>query len=630
MIEQKCKEIMNEFEERITTIEEALKNKCDERKVRDIIKEELASGTKGDTPQESTTTQQKATSNTQEVLTELEDRKKRENNILVFGVKEQTNNDGSERKKQKNRTANKERKLDPDRTKNHRNSQDRLKCFYTNADSLPNKLHELKFRLTGKEADIIGITEIYPKNARYLPQKSEFLINGYDLFMNDNNKNCHRGVGIYVKEGFKGGEVNIGNVFKESVSVKINLSDKNCLLIGCLYKSPNSSAENVEELNNIIATVSSNPAYSHLLLIGDINMPKINWNTWSSNNDREGENFIECLRDNYLYQHVREHTRDRKGNEPSILDLIITNEDEMIKDISYESPIGSSDHLVLIFDIFCKTLQSVNETPRLKYSKGDYNGMRGEMPDDWTGIMHGNIAELHQGNKKDHMPLKESILKKINKKHRAWQRYMETKSEEKYKEYAKIRNQLKWGVRKSKRELEKKIAEDIKEQPKKFWKYVNSKRKVKTGISDLKGLNGDDTKIAVRDKDKAEVLAKFFSSVFTHEPLGDLPEFNKSNIVHPFEDIICTQQKVEKLLSDLNENKSQGPDMMHPKILKELRKHISKPLSEIFNKSLQDGKLPKAWKEANITAVFKKGSKSEAGNYRPVSLTSIVGKTLEN
>ncbi|XP_033729737.1 uncharacterized protein LOC117318912 [Pecten maximus] len=100
MIEQKCKEIMNEFEERITTIEEALKNKCDERKVRDIIKEELASGTKGDTPQESTTTQQKATSNTQEVLTELEDRKKRENNILVFGVKEQTNNDGSERKKE--------------------------------------------------------------------------------------------------------------------------------------------------------------------------------------------------------------------------------------------------------------------------------------------------------------------------------------------------------------------------------------------------------------------------------------------------------------------------------------------------------------------------------------------------
>lgn len=82
-------------------------------------------------------------------------------------------------------------------------------------------------------------------------------------------------------------------------------------------------------------------------------------------------------------------------------------------------------------------------------------------------------------------------------------------------------------------------------------------------------------------------------------------------------------------MSKLNENKSQGPDQMHPRVLKELRKQISKPITDIFNKSLMDGKLPSNWKEANITAIFKKGSKSEAGNYRPVSLTSIIGKTLE-
>lgn len=212
---------------------------------------------------------------------------------------------------------------------------------------------------------------------------------------------------------------------------------------------------------------------------------------------------------------------------------------------------------------------------------------------------------------------------------RAWQRYMETRTEEKFKEYTRIRNQLKWEIRKSKRELERKIAEDIKEQPKKFWKYVNSKRKVKTGISDLKGLDGDLQKIAVRDQDKAEVLAKFFSSVFTQEPPGGLPDFQERDISYQFEEINCTPEAIEKLLYDLNENKSQGPDMMHPKTLKELRKQISNPLAEIFNRSLQEGKLPEAWKEANITAIFKKGSKSEAGNYRPVSLTSIIGKTLE-
>ncbi|PJE77527.1 hypothetical protein CI610_03548 [invertebrate metagenome] len=128
---------------------------------------------------------------------------------------------------------------------------------------------------------------------------------------------------------------------------------------------------------------------------------------------------------------------------------------------------------------------------------------------------------------------------------------------------------------------------------------------------------------------KAEVLAKFFSSVFTQEPQGDLPEFKPRNITFPFEDIIVNSQLVEKLLSNLNENKSQGPDNMNPRVLKELRKNISEPVADLFNKSLSDGKLPQAWKEANITAIFKKGAKSDPGNYRPVSLTSIIVKTLE-
>lgn len=177
--------------------------------------------------------------------------------------------------------------------------------------------------------------------------------------------------------------------------------------------------------------------------------------------------------------------------------------------------------------------------------------------------------------------------------------------------------------------MERSIAENIKSNPKRFWNYVNSTRKVRTGISDLMGLNGDDQQMAVKDSDKAEVLAKFFSSVFTKEPSGDLPEFNTRTVNHPFEKIICNPLVVEKILANLNENKSQGPDKIHPKVLKELKHFISTPLAEIFNRSLEDGKLPQEWKEANITAIYKKGSKSDPGNYRPVSLTSIVVKTLE-
>jgi hypothetical protein len=53
------------------------------------------------------------------------------------------------------------------------------------------------------------------------------------------------------------------------------------------------------------------------------------------------------------------------------------------------------------------------------------------------------------------------------------------------------------------------------------------------------------------------------------------------------------------------------------------------PLAKIFETSIKTGLLPEDGKGANITAIFKKGNKKVAGNYRPVSLTSIVGKLME-
>ena len=92
---------------------------------------------------------------------------------------------------------------------------------------------------------------------------------------------------------------------------------------------------------------------------------------------------------------------------------------------------------------------------------------------------------------------------------------------------------------------------------------------------------------------------------------------------------LTIDEETIKKLDNLNVCKSVGPDGVHPRLLKELSNHLCKPLARLFNNSLAVGELPKEWKQGRISAIFKKGSRKKAGNYRPVSLTSIICKCME-
>mgnify|MGYP000403395009 CR=1 FL=1 len=182
-------------------------------------------------------------------------------------------------------------------------------------------------------------------------------------------------------------------------------------------------------------------------------------------------------------------------------------------------------------------------------------------------------------------------------------------------------------TRKLQKDFEKKLAREIKINPKAFWRYTNSKLKTRTKIGNL--LN-EDGSITTTSKEKADVLNKFFSSVFTEEATQNIPTLAPQYDGLPLDDIDIQSDTIKKKLLELKISKAAGPDGWHPRVLNELAAQLCEPLSILLRKSLDSGQLPDIWKMAHVVPIHKKGSRSVAGNYRPVSLTAIIAKVFES
>ena len=97
-------------------------------------------------------------------------------------------------------------------------------------------------------------------------------------------------------------------------------------------------------------------------------MPEINWesNTTTVGEDHKATKFVECIRDTFWFQYVKYPTRVRQGNEPSVLSLIFSNEENMVEKVNFLSSLGKSDHLVLTFKLVCYTIPDFKSEQKSK------------------------------------------------------------------------------------------------------------------------------------------------------------------------------------------------------------------------------------------------------------------------
>ena len=223
------------------------------------------------------------------------------------------------------------------------------------------------------------------------------------------------------------------------------------------------------------------------------------------------------------------------------------------------------------YTVFCQNRPKVKtkENPKYKFNlqKGDYNKMRvmftkniesllkddQEIEEMWNVLKHEVVkcmdicipkTKCNQNKKCTPLWMNDKVLKKIKKKFKLFQRYLLTKDGKDYSKYAKMRNESK-NLKSTRKAYERKIAEECKNNPKSFLKYVQERTKVNTGINTLKTGKGG---LAESDMVKAEVLNKYFASVFANEDyITNTPDFyegSKSNGIS-VTDIIITPAAVE-------------------------------------------------------------------------------------
>uniref|UniRef100_A0A670IIX0 Reverse transcriptase domain-containing protein n=1 Tax=Podarcis muralis TaxID=64176 RepID=A0A670IIX0_PODMU len=512
-----------------------------------------------------------------------------------------------------------------------------LQCLYTNAQSMGNKQDELELLVQQTKYDIIGITETWWDKSH----DWNVIMEGYNLFQRNRPDKKGGGVALYVRDVYTCEEIQDlePQSQSESIWVKIKGEKNNSdLIVGVYYRSP-SQTEDIDDA--FLEQMAKHAKGREIVVMGDFNYPDICWMSNSAKSIRSNR-FLTALADNFIVQKVGEATRGT-----AILDLVLTNVDDLVSGVEVEGSLGASDHALLKFTIQRKGAAKHTRTQFLDFKKADFIKLRevlGEIP--WTVILKGKgvqdgwefvkreivkaqlqaipMRRKHGRCLKKPGWLSKELLTELRLKkdvYKKWKRGETTKEE-----FKQIASTCRHKVRKAKAQNELRLAREVKSNKKGFYGYVRSKRKNKETVGSLRGEDGE---MQTGDTERAELLNAFFASVFSDKENNARPEEFGANDSAEETQPRITKEIVQEYLASLDVFKSPGPDELHPRVLKELADVISEPLAVIFENSWRTGEVPADWRRANVVPIFKKGKREDPNNYRPVSLTSIPGKILE-
>ena len=259
-----------------------------------------------------------------------------------------------------------------------------LKVIFSNVRSITNKFDEFYALVEDVKPSIIGVTETW-LNDSY--SDAEFAIPNYILYRQD-RADTVRGIGggvlLYIKQDLNSVQrEDLQGAFTNYVWCEVQVGGagfkRSQLLIGVVYRSPNSTSANDQLLFNIINGVSSQDT----IIMGDFNYPDISWDDGTAG--AKGRDFFNLLQDAFLHQHVLFPTRG-----DNILDLVLSSDPNIIREVVGLGKIGSSDHDAIGFNVVVNQVAARSTEVVPNFRKSDVDGIADYLSNiDWDNCFHG-------------------------------------------------------------------------------------------------------------------------------------------------------------------------------------------------------------------------------------------------
>ena len=530
-----------------------------------------------------------------------------------------------------------------------------LHFIHLNVRSLLPKLSELKVIANSTRAAVIGITESWLDSS---VQDSEVEIPGYVIVRNDRRRDGG-GVCLYIRNDLAfNPRSDVNKSDTESLWIEILLPKTRPILIGVCYRPPK-DYKFFEKLENDLMNcdrLSDLECY----ILGDFNVNVMH---------NKNSGLTKCVSDVCdifdLCQLISDPTRITDSSK-SIIDLIFTSSYEKVSQ-SGVVDIGLSDHMM----IFCtrkisKGQIGKHQTIQIRSMK-NYTAeiLNDELCNvDWSGVLNcDNVHDAWCNFKLEftkvldkicpvkHIRLKQrtepwinsDVLEAIRDRDKALYLYRKNNDSADYVQYKQLRNRVQNLVRQAKRHYLSNKLDENKNNPRKLWDTLKGLGYSNKCSKSCSKINLEiDGNICFDNITVAEHFNKFYTSVASClvEKLPSAPGmFTKASVdnyyarkgVQPNSFAFHTVEEnyVLKLLKNTNCNKGTGLDNLPAKFVKDGARSIVKPILYIVNLSISSGEVPCDLKNARVVPLYKKNSRTEAGNFRPVSILPVISKILE-